>query len=76
MDEECRSPVFGEAIQKAMARKGCELTLEESQHFARTLLHRISEGMIVANASVKPGADSPDPCPPREIDGPTRLGVS
>lgn len=68
MDEECRSPVFGEAIQKAMARKGCDLTLEESQHFARTLLDLISAGVIVADASVKPDAQSPgDPGAPREI---------
>jgi len=51
--------VFGEAIQKAMARKGCDLTLEESQHFARTLLELISAGVIVADSSVKPGVESP-----------------
>ena len=65
MDEKCQSPVFGEAIQKAMARKGCDLTLEESQHFARSLLRLISEGVIVADASVKPGVVSPDP--PRDV---------
>ena len=59
MDEECRSPVFGEAIQKAMARKGCDLTLEESQHFAQTLLDLVSKGVIVADSSVKPGDKSP-----------------
>ncbi|MHB1020110.1 MAG: hypothetical protein ACYC1R_07880 [Coriobacteriia bacterium] len=69
MDGECRKPVFGEAIQEAMARRGCDLTLEESQHFARTLLDLISEGVIVADSSVKPGVESPgDPCPPQEID--------
>ena len=68
MDEECRSPVFGAAIQKAMARRGCDLTLEESQHFARTLLDLISKGVIVADPSVKPGVEIPgDPCPPRDV---------
>lgn len=65
MDEECRSPVFGEAIQRAMAQKGCDLTLEESQHFARTLLDLISAGVIVADSPVKPSAEIPDP--PREM---------
>ena len=65
MHEECRSPVFGEAIQKAMARRGCDLTLEESQHFARTLLDLISKGVIVADPSAKPGAEIPDP--PRDM---------
>ncbi|MBN1460421.1 MAG: hypothetical protein JXA57_12870 [Armatimonadetes bacterium] len=68
MDEECRKPVFGEPIQKALARRGCDLTLEESQHFARTLLDLINKGVIVADSSVKPDAEIPgDPCPPREI---------
>ena len=66
VDEECRSPVFGEAIQKAMARKGCDLTLEESQHFARTLLDLISAGVIVADSSAKPGAEIPDS--PRDME--------
>ena len=66
MDGECRKPVFGEAIQEAMARKGCDLTLEESRHFARTLLDLISKGVIVADSSVKPGVESPDP--PRDMD--------
>jgi hypothetical protein len=69
MDGGCRKPVFGEAIQAAMARKGCDLTLEESQHFARTLLDLVSAGVIVADSSVKPAVESPDdPCPPRETD--------
>lgn len=59
MDGECQKPVFGEAIQEAMARKGCDLTLEEAQHFARTLLDLISKGGIVADSSVKPGVESP-----------------
>lgn len=68
MGDECGSPVFGKTIQKAMARKGCDLTLEESRHFARTLLDLISKGVIVADSSVKPGVESPgDPCPPREM---------
>jgi hypothetical protein len=67
VDEECASPVFGEAIQKAMAQKGCDLTLEESQHFARTLLHLIGEGVVVADPSVDHNAQIPgDPSPPRE----------
>jgi nitrogen fixation/metabolism regulation signal transduction histidine kinase len=65
MDGERRKPVFGEAIQEAMARKGCDLTLEESRHFAQTLLDLISAGVIVADASVKPGVENPDP--PREV---------
>lgn len=69
MGEECRRAVFGEAIQEAVARKGCDLTLEESQHLARTLLGLISKGLIVADSSLKPGVESPgDPCPPRETD--------
>ena len=68
MDGKSRKPVFGEAIQEAMARRGCDLTLEESQQFARTLLDLISKGGIVADSSVRPGAEIPgDPCPPREI---------
>ena len=68
MDKECRSPVFGETIQKAMAQKGCDLTLEESQHFARTLLDLISEGVIVADSSVEPVVESSgDPCPARDM---------
>lgn len=60
--------MFGEAIQEAMAQKGCDLTLEESQHFARNLIHLIGEGVIVADPSVRPGAEIPgDPCPPREM---------
>lgn len=67
MDGKSRKPVFGEAIQEVMARRGCDLTLEESQHFARTLLDLISKGLIVADSSVKPDAEIPgDPCPPRE----------
>lgn len=67
MDEECQRPVFGEAIQKVMARRGCDLTLEESQHFARTLLDLISKGVIVADSSVQPDVEIPgDPCPPSE----------
>lgn len=68
MDGKSRKPVFGEAIQEAMARRGCDLTLEESQHFARTLLDLISAGVIAADPPVKPGGEIPgDPCPPREI---------
>jgi len=63
--EECQKSVFGEAIQKAMARKGCDLTFEESQHLARTLLDLISAGVIVADPSVKPNAEIPDP--PRDM---------
>ena len=60
--------MFGEAVQEAMARKGCDLTLEESQHFARTLLDLISAGVIVANTSMEPDAQSSgDPGAPREI---------
>lgn len=67
MDGGCRKPVFGEAVQKAMARKGCDLTLEESQHFAQTLLDLINKGVIVADSSVTPGVVSPgDPCSPQE----------
>ena len=68
MDGECQSPVFGEATQKALAQEGCDLTLEESQHFARTLLDLIGAGVIVADPSVKPDAEIPgDPCPPRDV---------
>lgn len=68
MDQECRQPVFGEVIQKAMARSGCALTLEESEHFARTLLDLISKGVIVSDASGGPGAVIPgDSLPPRKI---------
>jgi len=68
VDEECQSPVFGAAIQKAMAHRGCDLTLEESQHLARTLLDLISEGVIVADSSVEPGVESSgDPCPARDM---------
>jgi len=65
MDGKSRKPVFGEAIQEVMARRGCDLTLEESQHFARTLLDLIGAGVIVADSSVKPGVESPDP--PRDM---------
>lgn len=43
-----KEPVFGEAIQAAMAKKGCELTLGEAQEFARTLLDLIEMGVLVA----------------------------
>lgn len=39
--------VFGEAMQAAMAKHGCELTLEESQHFSRTLLRLFELGALV-----------------------------
>lgn len=42
-----KEPVFGEAIQAAMAKKGCELTLGEAQEFARTLLDLIELGLLV-----------------------------
>ena len=68
MDKECRKPVLGEAIQKEMERRGCDLTLEESQHLARTLLDLIDKGVIVADSPVKPNAGIPgDPCGPRGI---------
>ncbi|MBN1461444.1 MAG: hypothetical protein JXA57_18100 [Armatimonadetes bacterium] len=68
MGGEHLKPVFGEATQKAMARRGCDLTLEESQHFARTLLDLIGKGLIVADSSGEPDVEVPgDPCPPREI---------
>ena len=68
MDERCRKPVFGEAIQKEMARRGCNLTLEESQHFARTLLDLISKGVIVPDSSGEPESGIPgDPGLSREI---------
>ena len=51
MDEECRKPQFGEAIQKAMARRWCDLTLEESQHFARTLLDEPADAVRDRHAS-------------------------
>ena len=48
-DSECepRKHVFGEAMQEAMAKHGCELTLEESQQFSRTLLRLFELGALV-----------------------------
>jgi len=59
MDGGHLKPVFGEATQKAMARRGCDLTLEESRHLARTLLDLINKGVIVADSSMKPNAEIP-----------------
>lgn len=42
-----KRPVFGEAIQAAMAKRGCHLTLFESQQFARALLDLISMRALV-----------------------------
>jgi hypothetical protein len=67
MDGERLKPVFGEAAQKAMARRGCDLTLEETRHLTRTLLDLIGQGVIVADSSAKPDVEIPDPCPPREM---------
>lgn len=39
--------VFGEAIQAVMAKRGCELTLHESQQLARGLLDLIAIGAFV-----------------------------
>jgi len=49
--------VVGEAMQKLMAEKGCDLTLEESRRFVLTLLHLIEHGLIApieATAAAEP----------------------
>lgn len=46
-EQEERSPVFGEAMQRAMAARGCELSLEESQQFVRRLLDLFEHGLLV-----------------------------
>jgi len=38
--------VFGEAIQAAMAARGCHLSLEESQQFARSLIRLFELGAL------------------------------
>ncbi|PKQ16721.1 MAG: hypothetical protein CVT67_02825 [Actinobacteria bacterium HGW-Actinobacteria-7] len=39
--------VWGQAIQEAMAARGCEMTLEESRQFVRTLLGLFECGAFV-----------------------------
>lgn len=46
-DDEQKSPVFGEGIQAAMAARGHELTLAESQEFAKSLLRLFELGALV-----------------------------
>lgn len=67
MDGEHLKPVFGEAAQKAMARGGCDLTLE-SRHLAQTLLDLIGRCVLVADSSMRPDAEIPgDLCPARAV---------
>lgn len=47
-DRHCRQHVVGEALQAAMAKRGCELTLEESRRFAITLIDLVAAGLIVS----------------------------
>lgn len=46
-DDEQKPPVFGEAIQAAMAARGHELTLAESQEFAKSLLRLFELGAFI-----------------------------
>jgi|GEM_PF-4677984 len=44
-----KTHVVGEALQAAMAERGCDLTLEESRRFAITLIDLIASGLLVAD---------------------------
>ena len=46
MTEQAPKPAFGEAIQAAMAARGCILTLDESKRFALTLIRLAELGAL------------------------------
>lgn len=46
MDYEHKQPAVGEAMQAAMKKRGCDLTLEESREFSVTLLRLYELGAL------------------------------
>lgn len=48
-DNPSKDHVPGEALQAAIAKRGCNLTLEESRHLAITLIDLIANGLLVAD---------------------------
>lgn len=52
MTEQPHKPVFGEAIQAAMAARGCHVSLEESQRFALSLIRLFELGALTFDAPV------------------------
>lgn len=46
-EQDDKQPVFGEAMQAVMAKRGHELTLEEAQQLTNTLLDLIELGALV-----------------------------
>lgn len=56
---------FGAAMQEVMARRGCDLTLDEAAEFSRSLLRLVELGVLVP---VDDGRDRGGP--PCQEDGP------